>query len=85
MAGSLVSASVSGLRLANAIDGAQDQCTISAIWEPLCHLFSRPQEVLASATVRDLVAGSGMRFDDRGNHVLKGVPGDWRLFAVTST
>ena len=46
---------------------------------------ARPQEVLASGTVRDLVAGSGIRFDDRGSHVLKGVPGDWRLFAVTST
>jgi class 3 adenylate cyclase len=46
---------------------------------------ARPQEVLTSATVRDLVAGSGIRFDDRGSHVLKGVPGDWRLFAVTST
>ena len=41
------------------------------------------QEVLASATVRDLVAGSGIRFDDRGTHALKGVPGDWRLFVVT--
>jgi class 3 adenylate cyclase/esterase/lipase len=45
---------------------------------------ARPQEVLVSATVRDLVAGSGIQFDDRGSHVLKGVPGDWRLFAVTS-
>jgi class 3 adenylate cyclase len=45
---------------------------------------AQPQEVLASATVRDLVAGSGIRFDDRGSHVLKGVPGEWRLFAVTS-
>jgi class 3 adenylate cyclase len=43
-----------------------------------------PREVLASGTVRDLVAGSGIRFDDRGSHVLKGVPGDWRLFAVAS-
>jgi class 3 adenylate cyclase len=43
-----------------------------------------PQEVLASGTVRDLVAGSGIRFADRGSHVLKGVPGDWRLYAVTS-
>src|SRR5437899_113582 len=34
---------------------------------------ARPQEVLASGTVRDLVAGSGIRFDDRGSHVLKGV------------
>jgi class 3 adenylate cyclase len=45
---------------------------------------ARPQEVLVSGTVRDLVAGSGIRFDDRGRHVLKGVPGDWRLFAVAS-
>src|SRR5262245_2861034 len=45
---------------------------------------AQPQEVLASGTVRDLVAGSGIQFDDRGSHVLKGVPGDWRLFAVTS-
>jgi len=45
---------------------------------------AQPQEVLASGTVKDLVAGSGIRFDDRGSHVLKGVPGDWRLFAVAS-
>ena len=45
---------------------------------------AQPQEVLASGTVWDLVAGSGIQFDDRGSHVLKGVPGDWRLFAVTS-
>ena len=46
---------------------------------------ARPQEILVSATVKDLVAGSGIQFDDRGSHALKGVPGDWRLFAVTST
>lgn len=39
-------------------------------------------EVLVSGTVRDLVAGSGLRFQDRGVHVLKGVPGEWRLHAV---
>jgi pimeloyl-ACP methyl ester carboxylesterase len=39
-------------------------------------------EVLVSSTVRDLVAGSGLRFDERGTHTLKGVPGDWKLFAV---
>lgn len=39
-------------------------------------------EVLVSGTVRDLVAGSGIEFSDRGSHELKGVPGDWRLFAV---
>jgi class 3 adenylate cyclase len=41
-----------------------------------------PGEILVSRTVRDLVAGSGLAFDDRGSHVLKGVPGDWQLFAV---
>jgi hypothetical protein len=35
-----------------------------------------------SGTVKDLVAGSGLRFGDRGNHSLMGVPGDWRIFAV---
>jgi pimeloyl-ACP methyl ester carboxylesterase len=39
-------------------------------------------EVVVSGTVRDLVAGSGIRFDDRGVHELKGIPGDWRLYAV---
>jgi class 3 adenylate cyclase len=39
-------------------------------------------EVLVSGTVRDLVAGSGLEFDDRGTAELKGVPGEWRLYAV---
>ena len=41
-----------------------------------------PGEVLASQTVKDLVAGSGIPFEDRGVHELKGVPDAWRLFAV---
>jgi class 3 adenylate cyclase len=41
-----------------------------------------PGEVLVSSTVRDLVAGSGIEFRDRGSAVLKGVPGDWHLYAV---
>ncbi len=41
-----------------------------------------PREVLVSSTVRDLVAGSQFHFDDHGAHVLKGVPGNWQLFAV---
>ncbi len=41
-----------------------------------------PNEVLVSSTVKDLVAGSGIEFADRGEHELKGVPGEWRLFAV---
>jgi pimeloyl-ACP methyl ester carboxylesterase len=42
-------------------------------------------EVLVSSTVRDLVAGSGLRFRERGMRVLRGVPGEWRLFAVEGT
>jgi class 3 adenylate cyclase len=41
-----------------------------------------PSEVLVSSTVKDLVAGSGLRFVDRGTRNLHGVPGEWRLFAV---
>jgi class 3 adenylate cyclase len=41
-------------------------------------------EVLVSQTVKDLVAGSGIQFEDRGTHELKGVPGEWRLYAVDS-
>jgi pimeloyl-ACP methyl ester carboxylesterase/class 3 adenylate cyclase len=43
---------------------------------------ARSGEVLVSSTVKDLVAGSGLRFIDRGVHTLKGIPGDWNLFAV---
>ena len=52
------------------------------------HIASRvsalaaPSEVLVSRTVVDLVTGSGLRFDDRGEHQLKGVPGGWRVFAA---
>jgi pimeloyl-ACP methyl ester carboxylesterase len=41
-----------------------------------------PSEVLVSQTVKDLVAGSGIELEDRGAHELKGVPGEWRLYAV---
>ena len=44
--------------------------------------LAQPGEVLVSSTVRDLVAGSAIRFEDRGAHELKGVPGEWRLYAV---
>ncbi len=43
-----------------------------------------PGEVLVSSTVRDLVAGAGIEFNERGVHALKGVPDEWRLFAVVS-
>jgi class 3 adenylate cyclase len=41
-----------------------------------------PGEVLVSGTVKDLVVGSGIGFEDRGSRALKGVPGEWRLYAV---
>jgi class 3 adenylate cyclase len=44
-----------------------------------------PGEVLVSGTVKDLVAGSGIEFREKGVHQLKGVPGEWRLFTVPST
>ena len=43
-----------------------------------------PNEVLVSSTLRDLVIGSGLEFEDRGAYELKGVPGEWHLFAVAS-
>lgn len=45
---------------------------------------ARGGEVLVSRTVRDLTLGSALTFDERGIHVLKGVPGEWELFALTS-
>ena len=44
-----------------------------------------PSEVLVSSTVKDLVAGSGLAFEDRGKHELKGVPGGWRLYAAVAS
>jgi class 3 adenylate cyclase len=43
-----------------------------------------PSEVWVSRTVKDLVAGSGLSFDDAGEHELKGVPDRWRLYRVVS-
>ena len=46
--------------------------------------IAEPNEVMVSRTVTDLVAGSGLSFVDRGTHTLKGVPDEWRLFALAS-
>ena len=46
---------------------------------------AQPGEVLVSSTVRDLAAGSGLTFEDRGERQLKGVPGEWRVYAVGRT
>ena len=43
---------------------------------------AKPSEVLVSGTVKDLVVGSGIDFEDRGQRELRGVPGEWRLYAV---
>jgi len=45
--------------------------------------LAAPGEVLVSSTVKDLVVGSSVEFEERGKHELKGVPGTWRLFAVS--
>lgn len=45
---------------------------------------ARPGEVLVSGTVKDLVVGSGISFEDRGERELKGVPGRWHLWAATA-
>jgi class 3 adenylate cyclase len=46
--------------------------------------LSGPNEVLVPSTLRDLVIGSGLDFEDRSAHELKGVPGEWHLCAVAS-
>ena len=43
---------------------------------------AEPRELLVSRTVKDLVAGSGIQFTDRGTHALKGLPDSWQLYAV---
>jgi class 3 adenylate cyclase len=48
----------------------------------ICELAA-PGEVLVSGTVHDLVVGSGIDFEDRGSHPLRGVPGEWRIYAVS--
>jgi class 3 adenylate cyclase len=47
--------------------------------------LAAPGEILVSQTVRDLVAGSGLTFEERGRHVLKGVPDEWRLYRAVAT
>ena len=46
--------------------------------------LAEPGEVLVTRTITDLVAGSGLEFEERGEHPLKGIPGDWPLFAARS-
>jgi class 3 adenylate cyclase len=55
---------------------------ISVVTGARVSALAGPGEVLISQTVKDLVAGSGFDFSDRGEHELKGVPGSWRVYAV---
>jgi pimeloyl-ACP methyl ester carboxylesterase len=48
----------------------------------MCALFAATCPLRTTALVKDLVAGSGLRFQDRGLQSLKGVPGEWRLYAL---
>jgi len=55
---------------------------VRALVRPSPKATAGPGEVVVSSTVKDLVAGSGIEFADRGPHELKSIPGEWRLFAV---
>lgn len=44
--------------------------------------LARPGDILVSSTVKDIVVGSRTRFEDHGQHSLKGMPGEWRLFLL---
>jgi class 3 adenylate cyclase len=46
--------------------------------------MAEPGEVVVTGTVKDLVTGAGIEFTDRGIHMLRGVPGEWKLFAVVA-
>ena len=58
--------------------------SVSGPAAPLAFPYARPSEVLVSSTVKDLVAGAALEFEDRGEHELKGVPGTWRLYRVVA-
>jgi class 3 adenylate cyclase len=51
---------------------------------PRVSALAGPNDVLVSGTLRGLVIGSGLEFEERGVYELKGVPGEWRVFAVSS-
>lgn len=77
-----------GLRLRIGIHTGECEIAGGAIGGICVHIgariaaAARPGEIFVSSTVRDLVAGSGLEFVERGPHALKGVPGEWKLFAA---
>ncbi len=91
LAASAISDSLSALKIAVRAGVHTGECEVSdgkiagiavSIGARIASLAA-PGEVLVSSTVKDLVAGSDLRFEDRGEHRLKGIPEPWRLFAVT--
>jgi class 3 adenylate cyclase len=78
-----------GLEMRAGVHTGECEVTADDLAGIAVHLTARvmataePGEVLTSATVKDLVVGSGLEFDDRGAQELKGVPGEWALYAVT--
>jgi class 3 adenylate cyclase len=62
---------------------AQDVAGIAVHIAARIEAAARPGEVAVSGTVKDLVVGSGLQFEDRGWHELKGVPDQWQLYVVT--
>jgi class 3 adenylate cyclase len=74
----------SGLHTGEIITSGGDVAGIAVNIAARVSAMAGPREVLASSTVKDLVAGSGIEFEPRGAHTLKGVPDEWRLFAVVS-
>jgi pimeloyl-ACP methyl ester carboxylesterase len=79
-----------GLEIRAGVHTGEVELTGSRVTGIAVHLGARVAglaaagEVLVSSTVKDLVAGSGLEFVDRGSHELKGVPGEWRLYAVAN-
>src|SRR4051794_1671961 len=79
---------IAGLEIRAGLHTGECELRASDIGGMAVHIAARvmslagPGEVLTSSTVKDLVVGSGLRFADRGLHPLKGVPDEWRLYAV---
>jgi pimeloyl-ACP methyl ester carboxylesterase len=77
-----------GLEMRAGVHTGECELMGDAVTGMAVHLAARveasaaPGEVLTSGTVKDLVVGSGLEFESRGVHVLKGVPGEWPLYAV---
>jgi class 3 adenylate cyclase len=84
----LRSSETSGLRVRAGLHTGECEMMGDDIGGIAVHIAARvsaraePQELLVSRTVKDLVAGSGLAFTDRGVHTLKGVPDTWQLYAA---